>query len=414
MEKRKWARKSWHNNKILIISVIILMIVTGFFINRFALTGYVISPLPDFNLGFEKGFTASPNKNPINPIESYYNQGFTKPEIVKINLRRNNIYGIEINGNDILAYPFEIDKKSGRIEFKVRPNWNSNELASQKQLFSNLHLGSYEGMQIFVNRGGKLIAWIKTRGKIYKIKSDYLNWKAGEWHNVQLEWHDRKFILYIDNKLINTVSVPSLLEVNENIFIGTNQGGKKQADAVFDNIKIYGEILIGRSAELEISCSSHEDCGESWTERYCEGTVEIIKTHAYRCENGECEELETPLLSADCSTIGKVCREGFCVDELDFTKDCIDTDEGFDDKVGGDAPHVPGFVIFVIEGVTGVGSRDFYKTEKDECIELGDGYAINYENRCWEKGEPFTPFMEIYTCEKCSKDGTYGINCVKG
>jgi uncharacterized protein YjbI with pentapeptide repeats len=137
-----------------------------------------------------------------------------------------------------------IDAKNATIDFWVYPLWNGSDTGAH-MLFSDTSGQIVIGKQILGQQKDILAAGYYTGGSWTVLnKFNISGWRANQWHEIRMTLSSRYGSqLYVDGVSTDITTWPALPTSTSPWIIGANTTGGEQADAIFDEIRLYNRAL---------------------------------------------------------------------------------------------------------------------------------------------------------------------------
>ena len=231
--------------------------------------------------------------------------------------------------------------------------------------------------------------------------------KLGEWHHLVGTYDGSMIRLYLDGKLINSMSASGKIQTPQdvNVRIVTSENGGNLRGEV-DEVAIYNKALTPKEIEhrynmgvyekkicckqAEDECETDGDCNNDITgDNYCIDNNVYYNLTEFYCNNGECENKTSQIFVKECLYD---CVDGKCEDECCNDSEC--SDDYFEDKYCDDNDIYGTFHDFFCNN--GICEENIFYNSivedcgDDECDLWEDNYCIGndvYKNRtCTERG----------------------------
>ena len=142
---------------------------------------------------------------------------------------------------DMLHYATadNINREQGRIEFWLQPTWDGND--EQNHAFFEVGDTWFNRMIIMKDGANNFRFLVWSDDMEYGVAFHVGDWKAGEWHHVQVTWRQDSISLSLDGcpALSGYAELPSILA--ERLYIGSSTTRDMSAEAVIDEFFIYGQ-----------------------------------------------------------------------------------------------------------------------------------------------------------------------------
>jgi len=147
--------------------------------------------------------------------------------------------GVLIDSGDTLTYPTagNLQLEQGAIEFWIKTQWAGND-GQHHYLFSASN--SYWSRIELVKDGANDLKFEIYDGATgYGAAFNVSGWTANTWHHVAATWQPNDMRLCVDGAVVGSnTSASMMLNLPSVMYIGSNNQGYDQADAVIDELRI--------------------------------------------------------------------------------------------------------------------------------------------------------------------------------
>lgn len=149
--------------------------------------------------------------------------------------------GALFDNGDILTYQTgsNIYLQEGSIAFWLKPLWNGYD--EESYVFFEVGNSWFNRMRIMKDGANNFRFMVWSDDTEYGIHHNVADWPAGQWHHVRVTWQDTIMKLYLDDVLVdqrNDLVLPAALAPK--LYVGSSASAEMQAQAVIDELIIYG------------------------------------------------------------------------------------------------------------------------------------------------------------------------------
>jgi len=154
--------------------------------------------------------------------------------------------GVLVNSNDTLYYPSanNINAAEGTLMFWIKPekNWSTGAGHVLLDTYSD---SSRTGLFIWKASGANALrSVIYTSTGSFSINISSASFRAGTWKHVAITYGNGNMQVYVDGNPAGSATYSgSITSFNSNIYLGQRRTRNYQANATFDELKIYGTKL---------------------------------------------------------------------------------------------------------------------------------------------------------------------------
>ena len=144
------------------------------------------------------------------------------------------------------ATPPLLSPERGAIELWVQPRWNGDDGNGYVFLSAGTEHGN--GVSLFKDGANNLrfLAW--AGGAECGVGFGVSDWKRGDWHHLAVTWQGSDVSMYVDGAVVAESSDCRLpADFGASVFVGSNAGGRQQANALLDELRISDVTRLGDS-----------------------------------------------------------------------------------------------------------------------------------------------------------------------